>query len=188
MINNFEDFKSLMNFTEIGDFYWINIIKRRKDNPNLNRSEKIIKTYNIYSIEDLDKCKQSIIECCELNNARAYIHINKRNDKKIALRTLALIAETVASENYNIRRCYDSACGKYHSDENKKWIIDIDTKDNLELEDLNKQLKVNTINKLFTFETLNGYHIITNPFALDYFHYKADIHKDNATLLYFNKK
>lgn len=183
-VDNFEQFKEFMNFTNQGDFYWINVIKRRKENPSLSKSEKIIKTYNIYSKEHLFEVRDSIIEYCELNNARAYIHINKRNDKKVALRTLSLIAENIAAENYNIKRCYDSVCGQYNSDENKKWIIDIDTFELDKYKWINVCLEVITI-----FPTLNGYHYIVKPFNKQ--EHKEltneDIHKDNATLLHYNK-
>jgi hypothetical protein len=55
MINNIEQLKPLLNFSEKGDFYMLYVFKRKKDQPEGERdnhqSVRTIKTYCIDSIE-----------------------------------------------------------------------------------------------------------------------------------------
>jgi hypothetical protein len=79
--------------------------------------------------------------------------------------------------------------GKYLSDKNKKWIIDVDEKN----EALNNEI-IEFINEIQpigdklidTIETKNGYHLIVKPFNPQSFKhaYAIELHKDNPTILY----
>jgi hypothetical protein len=192
-INNFNLIKKIIEFKtkNLGDFFFIQILKRRKDNPNMNKDMIVIDVFFIKNEDELEDKKNRIIEICETNNARAYIHLNKRNMKKVALQTLRLVAENIASEQYNIRNCYTSACGQYHSDENKTWVIDIDNsiyKANDYINCIEKLEPINEESKILAIiPTKNGFHLISKPFRLDQFRImypKVDIHKDNPTILY----
>ena len=61
MIDNFEQITSILNFESEDDFYFLQIIQRKKDNPDgcmgSNNSSRLIKAYSIKSIEELDKKK-----------------------------------------------------------------------------------------------------------------------------------
>ena len=181
--------------TQVGDFYFLQILKRRKDNPTLNCDMIVIDNFFIKDETDLLKKRERIIELCEMNNARAYFRLNKRSSKKVALQTLRLIADNIASDNYDIKNCYLSCCGQYASDENKTWIIDLDGETtpsplmmahiDYECEPLAKD--VNDGKCVMTIPTKNGIHLITKPFNLMKFRHKypnIDIHKDNPTILY----
>lgn len=185
-----------LNFNKLGDFYFIQIIKRRKDNPGLERDMKLIDNWFIYSTEDYLKKLSKIKEQCDLNNARSYIRLNKRNDKKVALQTLSLVAENIASEQYDIKNCYLSACGQYHSDDRKTWVVDIDTPE-LELvgeiesyiNELYLEFQPKTENILYQLPSKSGIHIICSPFNVQKFKQRfpaISIHKDNPTILYEN--
>lgn len=192
MIDNFELIGELIkDKTTAGEFYFLQILKRRKDNPELDKDMILIDNFFIKSAEDLLNKRERIIELCELNNARAYFRLNKRSERKIALQTLKLIADNIASDNYNIKNCYLSCCGQYHSDENKTWLIDIDNND--EEYDRSIQEFINTkcspigMKIISNIPTKNGHHLITRPFNLMEFRKEfdgVDIHKDNPTILY----
>ena len=55
MIDNLEQIKRLLNFSEPGDFYMLYVLKRKKDQPEGERdnhqSVRTIKTYCIESVE-----------------------------------------------------------------------------------------------------------------------------------------
>ena len=188
-INNLEILKPFLTFENEGDFYFLQIIKRKTENPEMPKSQRLVENYYIYNLEYLEDKFPIIIDLCEENKARAYLRLNRRNDEKIALQTLKSVAEHIANKSYKIRNCYDSACGKFMSEPNKKWLIDIDDT-NFNEKSLLKTLK-NEIrpigDKLYAkIPTPNGYHLITRPFVvLDFVKkFKLDVHKDNPTILY----
>ena len=66
MINNLEKIKELLNFEDEHDFYFLQILQRKKDHPEgtvvgSNNSSRLIKGYYIYSIDQLDKYFKEII-------------------------------------------------------------------------------------------------------------------------------
>ena len=71
MTNNFEQIKSLLRFDEPDHFYFLQILKRRKDNPDMKRDVSVIDNFFIYQREDLDKLQDKII-LCESNNGKIY--------------------------------------------------------------------------------------------------------------------
>lgn len=196
MIDNFNTITDyIKGKTNVGDFYFLQILKRRKDNPDLGKDMILIDNFFIKDETDLLKKRERIIELCELNNARAYFRLNKRSSKKVALQTLRLIADNIASDNYNIKNCYLSCCGQYASDENKTWLIDLDGEEypsplmmafiDYECEPI--ALDVSDGKCLMTIPTKNGIHLITKPFNISKFRQKypdIDVHKDNPTILY----
>lgn len=93
--NNFEHIRKFLSFEDEGDFYLIQILKRRKDNPGLKGDTQVINNYFIYSLNMFDHYEKIMIGECEENNARAYIRINKRNDKIIAHHTLNAISNAI---------------------------------------------------------------------------------------------
>jgi len=195
MKNNFQSIKSLLNFDSPDDFYFIQIIKRRKDNPDLGRDMKLIDNFFIYSIEEFEKSESKIISQCVINNARAYIRPNRRNSKTVAIQTIRKISEMLIDGNYRATKsAYLSACGDYNSEKNKKWIVDIDKEDLDKTEDIRKtiiELHSTIPNSNYSIiaeiETNSGLHILTHPFNMMEFRKKypnVDIHKDNMLLLY----
>lgn len=191
MIDNFNIIRTLIDGkTSRGEFYFLQIYKRKKDNPGQNKDMYLIDNFFIKDAKDLMDKKDRIIELCELNNARAYIRLNKRSERKIALQTLRLIADNIASDNYDIKNCYLSCCGSYHSDPEKSWLLDYD---DLDINGLTPIMDyIDTLQPIGTksigiIKTKNGYHLITKPFRLDEFRKQyptIDLHKDNPTLLY----
>ena len=97
-MNNFQKIKPVLKFENENDFYFIQILKRRKDNPEMDRDVKVIKSFYIFSQEELDKCSTVIIHLCEFENARAYIRLNRRNLQSVGIE---LLKERVRSIEMN---------------------------------------------------------------------------------------
>lgn len=161
----------------------------------MTRHAKLIRDFYIYSLDEFDKVSERAIELCDENNARAYFRLNLRDSKKIALQYNKRLSELLITEDYKaIPRAYASVVGEFHSDPEKKWLIDLDKpKDYTEngwgfyksravwqLEDLGGKV-------IAKIPTKNGLHLITTPFRLDVFKQQcpyAEVHKDNPTILY----
>lgn len=201
-VDNFDKILDFISFNNQDEFYFLQVIQRKKDGNVTqigNNGYRTIKTYYIYSKEQLQGKRDKIKELCLSNNARAYITLNKRNAQKIALGCISHYAQLVAEGNSNQGyRVYDSVCGKLRDTKYKPlWIIDLDSKDqtyiNHMIELINKcqgaeENKVKLINS-----TVNGVHLITIGFNIQQFHQlldtegieHVDIQKDNPTLLYY---
>lgn len=195
MINNFNQIKELLDFPSDDIFYFIQLIKRRKENPDMTKNEVVLLTHYLTSIDRLNSLEFEIIDFCKTFKTRAYINLNKRSFKKIGLEMLRTMSEYIIQGDYkSIRKAYNSCCGKYSSDENKKWVLDVDFKpDNIELylKKINEFLfNVEPLNveKIITkIPTKSGLHIITKPFnplTFKKIYPEIEIHKNNPTILY----
>lgn len=194
MINNFAKLNELLYFQNKDDFYLIQILKRRKDNPNMDVDMRVVDNFFINSEDDFKKKEDRIIEVCNRENARAYLRVNKRNYKKVALQSLKKLTEYIISENYSAAKsAFLSAAGEFHSQENKIWIVDIDTKDENYISSVRDIIsrchcEINvTFGVLMEVPTVAGVHILCYPFNLQRFksyYPDMDVHKDNPTLLY----
>lgn len=186
--------KPLLQFNSDDDFYYLQILKRRKDNPDSNmKNTHVIKNYYLKSAEDLEKRYDEIKNLCRLFNARACLRLNKRSFKKVSLKTLELIAAQLQNDDFiSTRKAYDHACGRCHNAKNKKWIIDIDDKCLTTLDHIKNVIKYDCLPldpvKIYTtIETKSGYHLITKPFNIATFKKDfpgIDIHKDNPINLF----
>lgn len=189
MINNFDTIQLLLDFRSDDDFYHCQIIKRKKEHPELRSNSYIVKTYYIKKYEELDYYRDEMIALAELHNARVQINLNRRSFEKIAFHTQKKIADQLMNKDYrSVRKAYNSCCGKYSNETDKKWIIDIDTKDSDFMEEIEELLHNRLdVHDFIELPTKNGYHIITKPFNLQEFkkyYDNIDIHKNNPTILY----
>jgi hypothetical protein len=202
MVNNIDRIRELISFEDEFDFYFLQILKRRKDNPDLKRDMVVIVNYHIESFEQYNSLTPHIVSLCDAENARAYLRINKRNYKHLSFHMLKRVVEVVSSGMVkSLKGTFDSVCGQYHNDKDKKWIVDIDwvdikTPENLEgkymyaeiqYEILGLQHETKKEPMMVFLPTKNGMHIITRPFNLKKFKDKfpgIDVHKDNPTILY----
>lgn len=198
-VNNFDQIRSMLEFPEKTSFYFLQVLKRRKDNPDLGKDMKHISDYYIYSLDQFDELKPRIIAQCDVENARAYFRINRRDAKKVAMQVLKRTVDYIMSEDYRaVKNAFASCAGEFHSDPDKKWIVDVDWKDIPEGLDHDGYLntlmsKVQELvretgrdDTLYTIPTKNGIHVICRPFNLKEFKdvYNIDVHKDNMVILY----
>ena len=196
MIDNIELIKPLLNFSEDGDFYMLYVFKRKKDQPEGERenhqSVRTIKTYCIESIDHLERRYDEIIQLCEMFKARAYIHIQKQNHKDVSLDMLSDLAIRIKNGNHNQKGLFDSVVGQIKTKE-KKWIVDIDTKDIEEMRSIQVTIngcKPEGLKTKYIIPTKKGFHLITDRFDVMEFkkkHPDVDIQKKNPTLCYYPK-
>ena len=196
MIDNFEEIKSMLIFESDDDFYHLQILKRKKEHPDLGANSHVLKTYYISSLAYLDLKKAEIINMCDFNNARACINLNRRSFEKIAFHVMRKVADQLMNRDFrSVRKAYESCCGANSNEPNKKWIVDIDTLEEDDLKivkevrnlvySLQDELDRPSFSKLL--KTRNGYHLIASPFRLDKFKKNfpnIEVHKDNPTILY----
>ena len=191
-INNIDKIKSILfkNPINKGSFAFIQVIQRRKENKDCKKNSKVIKSFYIFSEKELDESYEFIKLLCKQYKARAYVNVNLRSDKSICFQMMSNLCENLKSENYSFKNLVDTACGQVRDNSYpKKWIVDIDDKTGDLLELTKNRIENMTGESCEVVETLNGYHIISKPFDLIKFNKdfpNIDIHKDNATILYFN--
>jgi bisphosphoglycerate-dependent phosphoglycerate mutase len=192
-MDNIKLIKPLLEFETEDDFYFLQIIQRKKENKLLSSNSRTIKNYYIHSIEQLEKHYEEIKTLCNIFNARAAIRLNKRSFEKTAFKTIQNIANTMSNKEYNhCKNSYDRACGNGHNDKTKKWILDIDYNDWMEhqteeLVDILYNLQPIGNKYITEIPSKSGLHIITTPFNISEFNKKytdIEIHKDNPTNLY----
>jgi hypothetical protein len=194
MIDNFNVIRPLLKFENDNQFYFIQLFKRRKDNPTMDRDMVLIDNFFVYSPEDLDGYKERIVEICTRVNCRAYIRLNRRDAGKVALKTLSKLAELIYSNNpKQAKSCYLSACGETNCETDKTWIVDVDEgtegKASLESDLFHLQKEAYREPLCLKIPTKNGYHLITRPFNKQKFsgiRPKVDVHTDNPTLLFIS--
>ena len=204
MIDNLEKILPLLQFESPDDFYYLQILQRKKENPQLGSNSRVIKNYYINSQEYLVKHYEEIKKLCEVFNARASIRLNKRSYEKVGFKAMTNLANTMMNKEYSfLKASYDRACGLGHNDKNKTWIVDIEEREVIWLEQiLNAISPCEPVGNKIVLQipSKSGIHLITKPFNTEQFKinfkreleaYKMEeinleIHKDNPTNLYIH--
>ena len=199
-----EQFSSLYSYDcSVKDdiFYNVALIGRKKDNALVDGK---VKSYTIDTICDLDKYKQEIITICDALKVRAYISVNYKSHRQVALKAMVEIANYSLQDYFKSSRgLYDSVVAKFVDHKKQLWIIDVDKDDSFcksvdELTDL----YIKTIESCKPYKkivtvipTKSGKHIITHSFDASEFYLKIGelvklgsnlIKKNDVTLLYEN--
>jgi len=204
-IDNFEQLRDHIIIDSEDDFYFLQILQRKKDNPEIGSNSRVINTYFITSKEHYDKIKTEVIALCEVFNARASLRLNKRSWRKTAFKSLQVIANQMANGDFrHVKNAFTRSAGLAHNDKIKKWIIDIDFDGEGQPTEYDRVVKKETALDMLDFmnqcmqmgkkfvalvESKTGYHLIVTSFNLQEFKTKwpremPDIHKDNPTNLY----
>lgn len=197
MVNNFDTVRKLLNFESKDDFYFVTLFRRKKDDHadwTTDCNNVPVRNYYIKSLEDYDRKKEDIIRVATATNARVYFWINKRSFKKCSFKLISAVATNIETENYEGNKgAWDSVCGAYPNDKNKKWIIDYDVSPDTTvfldfydiINDILKQVQPIELHNvecpggdimtakskiITTIPTVNGKHIITKPFDVKTFH------------------
>lgn len=161
VVDNFELVSKLMNFNSDDDFYFVEIIKRKKDNPNdAFRYCQYITYYWITSQSDLMSKRDEIISICEQNNARAYIYMNPRSANVVNEYSKVLIKRFAQrGKGYGKYRGHEIefACGQ-HKDWDSRPIsfIDIDTNNTAVFDKVKEILNTYGITPMAEYKTPNG--------------------------------
>ena len=201
IIDNFNAAASWFdNLSDQGDFFFVQVMQRNKEKNNVSSSGYVIKDYHFFDKETFLSKKEAITTLCKTFNARAYFWVNPRNCKEVQYEIIREALEAIELGTHKLFKCVSKAIGRKRCNRYKsKWILDFDTKDwnliNKYLEIVYKcrpdGIKVNTFIK-----TINGIHVITDPFDLGQFKQELaiakldniDIHKDNPTILYYSNE
>lgn len=168
MIDNIEKIIPLLNFESSDDFYYLQLLQRKKENPQLGSNSRVIKNYYIASEKYLLDKYEEIKSLCTLFNARAMLRLNKRSFEKVGFKTLENIANTMQNREYNhLNKSYDRACGLLNNEKTKKWILDVDENEVIWLEQIMnavqycEPLGAKIIARI---PSKTGIHLITTPF------------------------
>lgn len=199
MVNNIELIKPLLLYPHKDIFYFVQVLQRKKDHPELGNNSRLIKAYFITSNEKLDKQWDEMLKLAQVFNARVMINLNPRNFRKAAFHMLQKIANQMSNDDFcSIHKAYTSVCGEYHSEIDKRWLIDID-KEDMDKKDkiiefinsthlqMSEHKTVGNYKVLGEIPSRSGTHIITNPFNLDAFNKTfptIETHKNNPVNLY----
>ena len=188
------------NLSDQGDFFFVQVMQRNKEKTNVGSGGYVIKDYHFFDKETFLSKKEEITTLCKTFNARAYFWVNPRNCKEVQYEIIREALEAIELGTHKLFKCVSRAIGRKRCNRYKsKWILDFDTKDwnliNKYLEIVYKcrpdGIKVNTFIK-----TINGIHVITDPFDLGQFKQELaiakldniDIHRDNPTVLYYSNE
>ena len=178
MQTNFDRIKSFLDFSDPGKFYLALVVQRKKDNPDLDRSERIIKNYIIPTLDKLEYVKEEMETLCQVFNARVYMYINRRSFKNTQKAMAKTLIDQICAESVgNLNHLFDS-CSAAHGCGDKNWIIDFDlpkSADISELVQLRMELKLRMEAELsrispegpktlLELDTVNGFHLVTRPF------------------------
>lgn len=200
MVDNFDLIKEHLNFYNEKSFYFIQILKRKKENPELTGYSRPIESFYVFNKEQFDRFKPHIIEKCEQNRARAYIKMNTLDAEKVGLMAIRVLSEEIGNKDWkSLSSNFNVACGQSGSQaETKKlYLIDIDNDLGYNKEEIRnfistlKPLNENNepIDKVvMEVPTRNGIHFLSTGFDMYTFkqtYPNIDVHKDGITLLYF---
>lgn len=194
-INNLERIKPLLIFPSEDTFYHLQILKRKKENPELGSNSMVVKTYYISSIDYLEMKMDEIINLCDFHNARAYINLNRRSYEQMAFQLLKKVTDQIMNKDFRSAcKAYESVCGAYSAAKNdKRWIVDIDEPEisplmlatiDHECEPFSESHQTKIWARI---PTKNGWHLITSPFNVKTFSEKypdIDVQKNNPTIIY----
>lgn len=202
-VDNFELIKPLLEFRSDDDFFFLQIIQRKKDHPGgnvngTNNNNRCVKSYFIKSLKYLDFVTPEIKQLAEVFQARVGIDLNRRSFRSLGLKTAKKILSQIENgEDDKVYKAYTTVCGKYANEPEKKWILDIDEKPFECFGQLQGMLrKIDPVLKgdkiIAEIPSMNGVHIITSPFNVKQFNEwmpftslpEIDIHKRNPTNLY----
>lgn len=193
-IDNLEKILPFLQFDDPNDFYYLQILQRKKENPQLGSNSRVIKNYYINSKEYLVERYEEIKHLCRVFNARASIRLNRRNYEKVAFKVMQNIANSMANREYSfIKKSYDRACGEgnHEPKATKTWILDWDGEytyqDLMKLEPLIIKSQPEGLKLQAYIPSKTGVHLLVSPFdarELRKVYPELDIHKNNPTNLF----
>lgn len=124
MVDNLDKILPLLKFESEDDFYYLQILQRKKENPQLGSNSRVIKNYYIKSEQHLINRYEEIKKLCEVFNARASIRLNKRSFEKVGFKTMVNLSNTIMNKEYKfLPKSYDRACGLGHNDKEKNGFL-----------------------------------------------------------------
>lgn len=170
MTNNIDLIKKYLIFKPGHDiYYYVQIIRRKKDNPGMERPEAQIMVYYIRTEREVEKKLKEAIELAEYFNARVYINLNNCSEQKLHLELTSKLAERSKSKSFaGTTRLISSISLKENLLDKgvvpyQYWFVDLDENSDYALTTVVEHLK--TVTEVYdVLPTKSGYHIIVKPF------------------------
>lgn len=167
-VDNFEMVSKIIKFDNSDDVYFVQIVKRHKDNMGeyfAHNAADYLTYYLFNSVEELNSKKEEIKSICQKNNSRAYIYLNKRSAKAIndyAENVLKYRFRNVRGLRYRQGREIEVAAGQSKDwDDRAICFIDIDSDDVRIYDKVVRKIRNAGITPIDTYRsTNNGWHII----------------------------
>lgn len=189
-IDNFEQIRLLIQDTlqDNDKFYLIEILKRKKENPDIKK-DVVIKRYYLKNVEQLDMWKADIQKLAETFNARVIFHPNIKSERRLAIEAMKALTSRFEQDDFaSVHRIMDSCAASLKSAGQKYWILDVDDDpDNPELlQDVEQYLQF--LNQEYNvYPTPHGHHVLVKPFnATDFKNLFPNIviQKNHSIVLY----
>ncbi len=168
-VDNYEEIAKLLDFKNPNDtVYFVQIVKRDKDNPGQKskyNAAQYLKEYYFEGLDEFKNAEQEIKTICKQQSARAYIYMNARSKSIIDKWTQINLQRMSRHRGMNDKfggNAKALAAGRSFDDPSRPLcFIDVDSDDP---KDINMTLQIidyNGIKPLYTYRSLNnGIHII----------------------------
>lgn len=168
-VDNFAAIGKLLDFKKYKDtIYFVQIVKRDKDNPGQKSKYNAAKYLKEYYFEGLDEFLNSEMEIknlCKKENARAYIYLNARSKNIIDKWTNINLSRMNKYKGMNDKfggNAKALAAGRSFDDPSRPLcFVDVDSDDPKDIDMALKIIEYNGIKPLYSYRSLNnGIHII----------------------------
>jgi hypothetical protein len=165
-IDNFQNVRDIMNFKNPGDtLYFVELIRRKKDNPSMNHSRQFIGQYYFKSQQEFDSAEQAIKDKCKKQGARAYIYLNARSkavvDKYTQIYAARFAKNSGLARHFGNNPMAFAAGRSFDAPDRPLCFIDIDSADFKDISMAMKIIQDAGITPLFAYRSMNnGLHII----------------------------
>ena len=168
-VDNYQAIGNLLEFKKPNDtIYFVQIIKRDKDNPGQKsryNAAKYLKEYYFEGIDEFLNAEQEIKSLCKKENARAYIYMNARSkavvDKWTQINLQRMNKHRGMMDKFG-GNAKALAAGRSFDDPSRPLcFIDVDSDDQRDIDMTLQIIKYMGIEPLYTYRSLNnGIHII----------------------------
>lgn len=165
-IDNFDRIKQLMDYKADGDtLYFVEIMRRKKDNPYMGGSRDFVKQYYFKSMQEFESSEDEIKSICQRHNARAYIYINARSaamvDKWTSINMSRFKRHPSMGDKYQWNAKSLAAGRSLDEPDRPLCFVDIDSSDMNDIKTAMKIIRDAGIKPLYAYRSINnGLHII----------------------------
>lgn len=200
MIDNWKAVKDLLTFESDDDYYFLEVLQRRKDYPaELQPKVKdhmMLASWFITSKEKLDRVEEEAKALCRLKGARAYLNPSVKSKKRTTVLLMRECLSMMENDDFSkVESKLASAAGQCSGSKDRRmFLVDVDTKDSSTLELVLSLIEaVAPEAKHWTMPTVHGYHVVSTPFDVKKFNdlggrllKNVEIKHNCPALLYYN--
>ena len=183
VLDNYNELSPFIKFTDPDIFYFLQVLKRKKDNPEMKRST--IKVYSkfITRQDTFDRAYKDVKLICDTDNARAYLSIVPRSLEKFTKECCLEDTRRVCSGSLDATyKMPDEIAliSKVVKKDQNIWLLDVDSGVDEVLEYLKTKKELIFLGQV---ETFSGAHVFCKPFNyVDVFGNLEKLGDDNFSL------